>query len=88
MKLVFRKNDQEEITVLQSCDEKEDAFVYTDMIKSLIAEGALEEPVLEGTFTEEEHRSIKNMVSEINRETKEAMTASVGAGKSNGNPAP
>lgn len=88
MKLVFRKNDQEEITVLQSYAGNEGAFVYTDMIKALLKDGALEVPVLEGTFTDEEQRSINNMVNEINRETKEAMKASVGTEDSNCNPAP
>ena len=88
MKIVFRKNDQEEITVLQSYDGDERTFVYTDMIKALLKDGELEVPVLEGAFTEEEQRSINNMVKEINRETKEAMKANVGTEKSNGNPAP
>jgi hypothetical protein len=88
MKLVFRKNDQEEITVLQSYDGDEHTFTYTDMIKALLKEGELEVSVLEGTFTEEEQLSINNMVDEINRETKESMKASVGTEESNGNPAP
>jgi len=78
MKLVFKKNDQEEITVLQSFDGKELPFVYTDMIKALIKDGELELPVLDVTFTEEEQHSINNMVNEINRETKEATKASGG----------
>lgn len=78
MKLVFRKNDQEEITVLQSYDGDERAFAYTDMIKALLKDGELEVSVLEGSFTEEEQRSINNMVNEINRETKESMKASSG----------
>ena len=88
MKLVFKKNDQEEITVLQSYDGSEHAFVYTDMIKALLKDGALEASVLEGTFTEEEQHSINNMVNEINRETREAMKASVGAEESSVNPTP
>jgi len=88
MKLVFRKNDQEEITVLQSCDGDERSFVYTDMIKALLKDGELEAPVVEGAFTEEEQRSINNMVSEINRETKEAMKASIGTEEPNGNTPP
>lgn len=88
MKLVFRKNDQEEITVLQSYDSNEQAFAYTDMIKSLLKVGELEAPVLEGTFTEEEQRSINNMVKEINREAKEAMKAKDGTEESKGNPVP
>lgn len=88
MKLVFRKNDQEEITVLQSCDGDEQAFTYTDMIKALLKDGELEVSVLEGTFTEEEQRSINNMVNEINRETKEAMKASGGTEEPNDSPTP
>jgi len=75
MKLVFRKNEQEEITVLQSFDDDERKFIYTDMIKVLLENGELEAPVIEGDFTEEETRSINNMVSEINKVTKEALKA-------------
>lgn len=88
MKLVFRKNDQEEITVLQSCDGVEHAFTYTDMIKALLKDGELEVSVLEGTFTEEEHHSINNMVNEINRETKDVMKASGGTEEPNDSPTP
>jgi hypothetical protein len=79
MKLVFRKNDQEEITVLQSFDRDERKFIYTDMIKVLIEHGELAAPVVEGDFTEEEKRSINNMVSEINKVTKETLKASAGS---------
>jgi hypothetical protein len=75
MKLVFRKNDQEEITVLQSFDGDERNFIYTDMIKVLIEDGELEVPVVEGDFTEEEMRSINNMVCEINKVTKDTLKA-------------
>lgn len=80
MKLVFRKNEQEEITVLQSFDGDERKFIYTDMIKVLIEHGELAAPVIEGDFTEEEIRSINNMVSEINKVTKETLKASAGSG--------
>jgi hypothetical protein len=88
MKLVFRKNAQEEITVLQSCDGDERDFIYADMIKGLLKDGQLEVPVIEGAFTEEEQRSINTMVSEINRETKEAMKASGGNEELNDNSPP
>lgn len=78
MKLVFRKNDQEEITVLHSFDGDERNFIYTDMIKVLLKDGELEAPVVEGDFTEEEMRSINNMVSEINKVAKETLKASTG----------
>lgn len=86
MKLVFRKNAQEEITVLQSCDGDERDFIYADMIKALLKDGQLEVPIIEGAFTEEEQRSIYSMVSEINRETKEAMKTSGGTEEPNDNP--
>lgn len=78
MKLVFRKNDQEEITVIQSFDGDERNFIYTDMINVLLANGELEAPVVEGDFTVEEMRSINNMVSEINKVTQETLKASAG----------
>lgn len=79
MKLVFRKNDQEEITVIQSFDGDERNFIYTDMIKVLLKDGELETPAIEGDFTAEEKRSINNMVSEINKVTKETLEVSVGS---------
>jgi len=79
MKLVFRKNEQEEITVLQSFDGNDRNFIYTDMIKVLLEVGELEAPVIEGDFTEEEKRSINNMVSEINKVTKETLKANAGS---------
>jgi hypothetical protein len=81
MKLVFRKNDQEEITVLQSFDGDERNFIYADMIKVLLEDGKLEAPVVEGDFTAEEMSSIRNMVSEINKVTRETLKASAGAGQ-------
>lgn len=75
MKLVFRKNDQEEITVIQLFDGDERTFTYTDMIKVLLEDGELEAPVVEGDFTEEESRSINNMVNEINKVTKETLAS-------------
>lgn len=80
MKLVFRKNELEEITVLQSFNGDERKFDYADMIKVLIDDGELEDPEIEGDFTADESRSIRNMVSEINKVTNEAMTAAEDAG--------
>lgn len=79
MKLVFRKNDQEEITVLQSLDGDERKFVYTEMINVLIDKGELEGAVIEGDFTVDEQRSINDMVTKINEVTKEASEAADGS---------
>jgi hypothetical protein len=81
MKLVFRKNEQEEITVLQSFDGDERQFIYTDMIKVLLEDGELEAPVVEGDFTAEETSSIINMVSEINKVTRETLKVNTGTGQ-------
>ena len=78
MKLVFRKNDQEEITVLQSFDGDERNFIYTDMIKVLLEDGELEAPVVEGDFTEEEIAQHQQHGHEINKVTKETLKASAG----------
>jgi len=72
MKLVFRKNDQEEITVVQSYGGNERDFDYADMIKVLIEDGELEVPEIEGDFTVDEARSINKMVEEINAEARDA----------------
>jgi len=79
MKLIFRKNDQEEITVLESIEDVEIAFLYVNMIKALLKDGELEAPLIEGAFTPEELRSINNMVGEINKVTKETAMPSNGA---------
>lgn len=80
MKLIFRKNEQEEITVHQSFDGAERKFIYVDMINALLKDGELEAPIIEGDFTPEETSSISNMVSEINKVTREALKASEGTG--------
>lgn len=79
MKLVFRKNDQEEITVIQTLDGDEHNFAYTDMIKVLLEHGKLETPVVEGDFTDEEMSSITNMVREINKVAKESLKVGSGS---------
>lgn len=80
MKLVFRKNDKEEITVIQSYDGSERNFIYSDMINVLLKDGKLEAPVVEGDFTAEEISSINNMVIEINKETQKTLKVSACAG--------
>ena len=64
--------------VFQSFDGDERNFVYTDMIKALLKDGELETPIIEGDFTEEEKRSIDDMVSDINKVTKETLKADAG----------
>jgi hypothetical protein len=86
MKLIFRKNEQEEITVLQSFDGAERNFIYVDMIKGLLKDGELEDPVIEGDFTSEEISSIRNMVSGINKVTRENLKTAAGADQPSADP--
>jgi len=68
MKLVFKKDKNHQISVLQEVDGKRLDFDYVDMIKALIKSRELEIPdILEG-FTEAEVKSIKSMVQRINKE--------------------
>jgi hypothetical protein len=66
MKLVFRKSEDEQISVFQSVDGGETAFLYTELISTLIGDPKLEDAELVGDFTDEEKRSIASMVSSIN----------------------
>lgn len=66
MKLVFRKNDEEQISVFESVDGEERPFSYTEMINKLIKSREMETPETSGDFTDEEKKSIKSMVERIN----------------------
>ena len=68
MKLVFRKNEKQEISVLSKDGDNEAEFNYIDMIKSLINVKQLEEPELDGEFSDSEKASISSMISHINNE--------------------
>ena len=66
MKLVFRKDEQAQITVLQKVKGEEKDFSYVDMIKSLLKSQKLDEPEIADGFTEAEGKSIHSMVRHIN----------------------
>jgi len=66
MKLVFTKDKEHQVTVHQEIDGKKQEFSYVDMIRSLLDEGPLELPGLDGDFTEPECKSINRMVEFIN----------------------
>jgi hypothetical protein len=66
MKLVFRKDHEEQITVFQSVDGTERPFAYSEMVNMLIRSRKLETPEALGDFTEKEKRSINSMVDRIN----------------------
>jgi len=68
MKLVFKKNEESQINVLQDIDGQETSFSYVDMIKNLIKSKKMEDPTITGDFTDAETKSIKSMVKFINDE--------------------
>jgi hypothetical protein len=68
MKLVFKKDKNHQISVLQDIDGKRVVFDYVDMIKALIKSRRLEAPDISEGFTEAEVRSIKSMVERINKQ--------------------
>lgn len=71
MKLVFNKNDDLEISVIQKNGDEEKEFNYVDMIKDLISTKSLEEPEMDGDFTDSEIDSIKTMIKHINTDVSE-----------------
>lgn len=68
MKLVFKKDDDHQISVFHEVDGKQQGFSYVDMIKALIKSKMLDEPDISGGFTDAEIKSIKSMVTLVNKE--------------------
>ena len=67
MKIVFKKDEDSQITVFHVVNGEEKEFLYVDMIKALIDSKKMEEPDIEGSFTEAEIKSINSMVECINK---------------------
>lgn len=70
MKLIFRKDEDLKISVVQEVDKQEAEFSYIEMIKHLIDSKKLKPPKVEGDFSDAEKKSIKSMVTYINDEIK------------------
>lgn len=68
MEIVFKKNDNSEISVFSKVDDHEQDFSYVEMIKALIESKIMEKPEILGEFTEAEKKSINSMVTCINKE--------------------
>lgn len=68
MKLVFKKDEECQITVLQVVNGQERNFSYVDMIKALIESKKMDVPEIPDGFTEAEIKSINSMVTYINKE--------------------
>ncbi len=64
---MFKKDDEHQINVYHEVGGTQQDFSYVDMIKALIDTRKLEEPEISGGFTEAEIKSIKSMVTLINK---------------------
>ena len=71
MEICFKKNKDNEVSVVQIEGGKEIEFKYVNMIKSLIKKDKLEEPTTQGDFSEAEVESICRMADLINQEVDE-----------------
>lgn len=71
MKICFKKNKENEVSVVQIEGSKEIEFKYVNMIKNLIKKDKLEEPTTQGEFSDAEVESIRRMASLINQEVDE-----------------
>ncbi len=71
MKICFKKNKENEVSVVQIEGEKEIEFKYVNMIKNLIKKDKLEEPTTQGEFSNAEVESIRRMANLINQEVDE-----------------
>ena len=71
MKLVFSKNEKQEIVVQSKVGDETFDFSYVNMIKSLIDSRALEATEIDENFSDAEKESILKMVNHINKEVEE-----------------
>jgi hypothetical protein len=71
MKIRFKKNDENEVSMVEIEDDKEIEFKYVNMIKKLINKDKLEEPTTQGEFSDAEVESIRRMANLINQEVDE-----------------
>lgn len=68
MKLIFTKNEHSEISVMHKIGSNAEEFSYVKMIKNLISDKKLDEPELNGIFSDSEKESIISMITDINSE--------------------
>jgi len=73
MKLVFKKDERNQIVVHQLVDDQEIDFSYVDMIKALIKSGRMEQPDVGEGFSEAEKKSIASMIEFINSKVSEII---------------
>ncbi len=82
MKLVFNKDENQQISVFHEVDGKQHDFSYVDMIKALIKSRKLDEPDVSEGFTDAEAKSIKSMVTLINKEVSAIKEPDITSGSS------
>lgn len=68
MKLIFRKDENLNISVVQKTAGNEVGFSYVELIKHLIDAKQLKSPKIVGDFSDADKRSIKSMITYINEE--------------------
>ena len=71
MKWIFSKENEQCRIILQKTDGTETNFSYIDMIKEIYEQKKIEEAEFKGEFSEGEKKSVKALIDEINRHTKE-----------------
>jgi len=67
MKLIFNKDENQQISVFQELDSKQCEFSYVDMIKALMKSKKMADPIISEGFSKDEIKSIKSMISHINK---------------------
>lgn len=67
MRINFTKTEEDIEVCFIDESEKKTEFKYHLLVKDLFVNKKLEEPLLEGEFTQEEKDSIKKLIEEINK---------------------
>lgn len=62
MKLVFNKDENDSITVQFQDDSGTQTFSYSEMVKKIYNDRVIEDPVINGNFTDIERNSINELI--------------------------
>lgn len=62
MKLVFNKDENENVSVLFQNGSETEAFSYSEMVKRIYYDQIIEDPVINGDFTKIECDSINELI--------------------------
>lgn len=81
MKLIFKKDKDSQISVLQDIDGQEKEFSYVEMMNTLIKSKKMEEPEISDDFTKDETESINRMVKIINEKISSTDAADTNASR-------